>query len=137
MNQEKIKNFFDSAGFSRHNGIVTEEIREGYARMSLNLTADGLNLNGVVHGGLLFSLADLSAGAGAVTYGENVTTIDGSINFIRPCTGGKITAEAEVIHKGRKTAVFSVNITNDAGKLLSHATITMFFTGKLPDELLG
>src|SRR5580765_4538307 len=39
-------------------GIQIEEARAGYARLSMKVRADMLNGHGIVHGGMVFSLAD-------------------------------------------------------------------------------
>jgi acyl-CoA thioesterase len=38
--------------------IVIEEARAGYARLSMKVRADMLNGHGIVHGGMVFALAD-------------------------------------------------------------------------------
>ena len=39
-------------------GIVIEEARAGYARLSMTVRADMLNGHGIAHGGMVFALAD-------------------------------------------------------------------------------
>jgi len=39
-------------------GIVVEEARAGYARVSMLVRADMLNSHRIVHGGMVFALAD-------------------------------------------------------------------------------
>lgn len=84
---------------------------------------------GVVHGGVLATLAD-SAMACAVhstlPAGSAYTTLEFKINFVRPVTvdTGEIVATAEVLHRGRKVATAEARITDGDGKLLAHASTT-------------
>ena len=39
-------------------GMMIEEVREGYARLSMTVRGDMLNGYGACHGGLIFALAD-------------------------------------------------------------------------------
>ena len=56
--------------------------------------------------------------------------MQGSISFIRPGTGTKLRAVAKQLSRGRSTGVFSVDVFNDSGKLVAHATINGFATGE-------
>lgn len=102
----------------------------GYATVQMDLDEQILNIYGMVHGGALFSLADTAAGAASFTTGRESVTLNASINFIKPGTGGKLKACATEIYAGKTTGVYEVFIYNDSGKLLSRATFTMFFIDK-------
>ena len=56
-------------------GVRIEEIREGYARSVLDVRADLSNPIGSLHGGVLFTIADITGGSAAVSHGEQVTTV--------------------------------------------------------------
>ena len=86
-----------------------------------------LNVHGFVHGGALFSLADTVAGAASFATGRDSVTLTGTINYIKPGTGGKLIGIAQEISRGRTTGVYEVFIFNDKNTLLSRATFTMFF----------
>ena len=61
----------------------------------------------------------------------NVTECS-SINFLRGVNTGTIYIESNAIHKGRKTVVNQVTVTNDAGKLVASASFTMFLIAPNP-----
>ena len=94
------------------------EVSPGHAKLSVEITQKALNLYGNVHGGFLFSLCD--------TYETANVTECSSINFLRGVNTGTIYIESNAIHKGRKTVVNQVTVTNDAGKLVASASFTMF-----------
>ena len=65
-----------------------------------------LNVHGFVHGGALFSLADTVAGAASFATGRDSVTLTGTINYIKPGTGGKLIGIAQEISRGRTTGVY-------------------------------
>ena len=90
-----------------------------------------LNVHNMVHGGVLFSLADSTAGASCVSFGKKVVTLNSSINYIKPMGVGKIIAKGEVVHKGNKTMVSNVNVYDSStNSLLCTGTFTFFVIGQ-------
>ena len=72
---------------------------------------------GLVHGGVFAALAD----ALTITEGR---AISNQTSFLRPITEGTIHAVARRRHKGRTTAVWEVDVTDDAGRLCALVRIT-------------
>src|SRR5262245_36866936 len=70
---------------------------------------------GLVHGGVYAVIAD------ALTEGR---TISNQTSFLRPITGGTIHASARRRHRGRTTAVWEVEITDDEGRLCALVRVT-------------
>ncbi len=112
--------------FTIKNGIEAVEIKKGYSHLELDISEKFMNLNDTVHGGLLFTLADMAAGAAAMSFGKQVTTLNGSINFFRPALSGKLIAKCNAVHSGRRTIVCETEIFSNEGKLLCKSTMTMF-----------
>ena len=72
---------------------------------------------GLVHGGVFAIIADaLTADGGRA--------ISNQTSFIRPITQGTIHATARRRHRGRTTAVWEVEIADDAGRLCALVRIT-------------
>ena len=92
-------------------GIKVLEIRDGYAKMSLELEKKHMNAVGFTHGGVLFSLADC-AFAEAVNFGDRqAVAVQVSINYLRPSSVGDVlTAEATTVSDGKTLALCSVVI---------------------------
>jgi len=68
-----------------------DERRADHSRMSLVVNADHLNPHGVVHGAVMFALAD--TGMGAALYptlgdGQICATIEIKINYFKPVASG-------------------------------------------------
>ena len=82
---------------------------------------------GVLHGGYLMSLADVAAATLAflnLPAGASTTTIESKTNFLAAVRSGSVTARAEPVHVGRRTIVVQVDVTDDAGKLVTRTLQT-------------
>jgi uncharacterized protein (TIGR00369 family) len=82
---------------------------------------------GGVHGGVISTLLDTAAGCAVhstLAAGEGYTSLDLSVKFLRPVTvdSGLLTCEGVVIQRGRRTALAQAQLTDDAGRLVAHAT---------------
>ena len=80
---------------------------------------------GVLHGGVLMSLAD-SAGA-LVTFlglpeGATTATASSSTQLMRPVTGGTVRAVAVPLHRGRTTVTAQTSVFDDAERLVAQTT---------------
>jgi acyl-CoA thioesterase len=95
-------------------GIKVLEVKDGYAKMSLEITKKHINAVGFTHGGVLFSLADC-AFAEAVNFGDNkAVAIQVSINYLRPTSEGDVlTAEATTVSDGKTLVLCSVAVKKE------------------------
>jgi acyl-CoA thioesterase len=101
-------------------GLVIEEAREGYSRVRMLLRPDMANGHGIVHGGMIFSLAD-SAFAYACN-SRNATTVaaHASISFLSPAKVGEtLIAEAEERAREGRSGVYAVRVTADDGRIVA------------------
>lgn len=74
---------------------------------------------GLVHGGVYATIADaLTSDGGRV--------VSNQTSFLRPITAGTIHAIARRRHKGRTTAVWEVDIADDAGRLCALVRTTVY-----------
>jgi uncharacterized protein (TIGR00369 family) len=90
---------------------------------------------GVVHGGYASTILDSALGAAVHTtcppdVGYTSQTLE--VKFLRPITRdtGAVRAEAQVVHRGRKSATSEARlIAKDTGKLLATGTATCLILG--------
>ena len=84
-------------------GILIEEARAGYARLSMRLRPDMLNGHGMAHGGMIFALADTAFAY--VCNGGNAKSVaaQASIVFLGSAAEGEtlIAEGMELAHEGR------------------------------------
>lgn len=107
------------------------EISPGHSKISVDILPDSLNLYGNAHGGFLFSICDMASGMSTYAYEIFNVTQSSNIQFIRGVSEGTVLVESNSVHKGKKTVVNQVTITDEDGKLLATATFTMFLFGPI------
>ncbi len=117
--------------FSQWMKIKVIEIREGYSIIKLELREEMINGLNVIHGGIIFSLAD-SAFAFACNNRNNLSmALDVSVSFNKAAKPGDLlTAEAKEIHNGRSTGLYLITITNQNNDHVALFKGTCFRTGK-------
>lgn len=86
---EKIKESRNTLSpFCQRLGIVVEELREGYARVTKTVGPEDLNPVGVPHGGVYFSMADTASGSAMASHGYLAVTVNADYNFLRSASWG-------------------------------------------------
>lgn len=112
--------------FMQWNHIEVDELDEDHCLCHVELRHEQTNPNGLAHGGLLFTMADVAASALARADGRNYSTLDANIHYMRNVKAGVIAAEASVIRRGRTSVLIEVSIRSGEGKELTRVTVTMF-----------
>ena len=98
--------------------LVIDARSEDEVRARLPVTDAHKQPLGLVHGGVFAVIAD------ALTAGEG-RAISNQTSFLRPVTGGTIHVSARRRHRGRTTAVWEVDIADDAGRLCALVRTTI------------
>lgn len=105
-------------------------MKEGFARGRMPYKRELTNPYGFLHGGCLYSLADIVAGNAACMDGTFVTTVSGTMNYLEPAADTDyVYCEAEKLRSGTHLSVFAVRLRDDKGKLLDSGEFTFFRTG--------
>lgn len=113
--------------FAKSNGIRLEVLREGYAEAVLEANENSLNGLQTIQGGAIFTLADFAFAGGANSWEEKCIAMNAHISFLRPGTGKVLRAVAKAVHKGRRSCLFDVEVSNGQGKLVAKMSVTGFF----------
>lgn len=106
-------------------GLEVSEASDGIAVTKLEVQPALLNPHGVLHGGVLFSMADTSMGAAVKSLldeAELCASIEVQIRFLAPCKDGTLTAATEVVGRGRRVMQLESRITDASGRLIATAT---------------
>ncbi len=88
-------------------GLTIDEMENGHSKCSLEACEKLLNPHGVIHGAVIYSLADTGMGAAlypSLNEGEICATIEIKINYYRSVTAGRISCVTDVINKGKSVA---------------------------------
>ena len=104
-------------------GLKFTKLEKGYSQCTLEVVDKLLNPHKVVHGGVLYSMADTGMGAAAYTnLGKNelCATIEIKINYFKAVKTGSLNCDTKVIHQGKKIVTMDSEIMND-GQLVAKA----------------
>ncbi len=116
--------------FSAHIGAEMEELREGYARLSIVLEPRHTNPNGVMHGGVITTMMDSALGAALGSLrGEEASrsphaTVEMNASFLtgaRP--GDRIVVVGRVLRLG-KTIAFGEAEARRGDELIAKGRLT-------------
>lgn len=110
-------------------GYDIVEVAAGRVVVTAFPSADHLNPQGTVHGGLAATLLDSCMGlaiSSRLEKGFGSTTLEFKISFARPITpdAGLLKAEGTVLTIGRRVGTAEGRLTDTAGRLLVHGTTT-------------
>jgi uncharacterized protein (TIGR00369 family) len=105
----------------------------GVGLATVDIGADHLNPNGVVHGAVLFTLVDTAMGKSTMSVidepGRYCASIEVSLRFIRPAAAGSLTATATVVKRGRNIVHLDARIVGDDERLIATAAGTFAILG--------
>jgi acyl-CoA thioesterase len=116
---KSIQAFFRKDLFAGFVGIELIEAGEGRARARLAISDRHRNGLGLVHGGAIFTLADLAFAAAVNSRGRVAVAIHCSISYLKAAAGDVLFAEAEEVSCGPKIAAYTIRITDGSGELIS------------------
>jgi len=116
---EACRRFFEKDRFASHIGIELLEAGEGRAKARLEIKDHHRNSVGVVHGGVVFSLADLAFAVASNSYGTIAMAINVSISFLKAARSGTLFAEAREISRNPKLASYTITVTDDGGDIIA------------------
>lgn len=128
MDYEKIKEFRNANNpYTQRQGVVVEEIRQGYARVVKTVQPEDVNPLNIPHGGVYFTMADSACGSAMAAYGTMAVTVDASYHFLRSAkVGDTLTAEANEVKSGKTLCIMEVRIFDQTRTLLGTGTFTFY-----------
>ena len=105
-------------------GFQVSERDNGQCETVLEIEDKHRNPHGVVHGAVIYALADTGMG-GALTStlreGQICSTIEIKINYLRPDIKGKLRCQTRIVSQGKRTAVLESDVFDDQERLLARA----------------
>ena len=115
-----IRDFFDTRDrFAKYVGIEIVEVGKGRAKVKLDLREEHLNGVNIVHGAVLFALADYAFAIASNSHGQVALAINATISFLKAVSSGTIYAEAVELSKNPKLATYKIDVFHDSGALLA------------------
>jgi uncharacterized protein (TIGR00369 family) len=94
-------------------GAEAAVVEPGHVVIELPFRADLCQQNGLLHAGVLTSVADSACGYAALTLmpaGSDVLSVEFKVNLLAPGRGDRFRAEARVVRSGRTLTVCSAEV---------------------------
>jgi len=113
-----------------YTNMKIEKISPECSEISMKITHGVTNLMGMVHGGMLYALADVVTGLTARADGKKYVTQSAHVNFIRNVSEGTVHAKGILVRRGRTITIVRSEVTDEKGNLLADVTVDMFCLGE-------
>lgn len=116
-------------------GLRIEDASRGKVRLGVEAKPEHLNLQGLVHGGILATVADTAMGLAvrtALEPGRRHVTIELGVHYLRLAREGRLTATGRVVRVGSQVAFAEAEVHDGRGRLLARASGTFSVTGTNP-----
>ncbi len=108
--------------FARMAGIEVNEVRLGYARVTMKVEDKHLNSVDITHGGAVFTLADMAFALASNSHGQVSLALNMSINFLKATElGAVLTAEATEDKLTNRTGLYRLTVTDETGDMVALA----------------
>ena len=126
MKERIIKGFKNDNGYIKNNDFKLVFLDEKECIVEYDVKKEGLNTLKIVHGGLLFGLADSAAGALACMSGKFPVTINSNIHYINAAKCKKLIAKATILKLGNNIGFYKVNVLDENDNMICTCNIDMF-----------
>ncbi len=111
--RERTLAAFDHQPWAEHLGMLAGDLGPGWFEIHLPLQPFHQQHDGIVHGGVLATLADTAVALAAYTLaakGQRIVTIEFKINYLRPAQGALLLCRGTVLRPGRTVTVSEAEI---------------------------
>lgn len=115
-------------------GIVYTDFGEDFVEATMPVNSRVHQPAGLLHGGATAALAESLGSLGSfILVGDSAAGVVGieiNANHIRSVKEGIVTARGKLLHKGRKTHVWDIRVTDEADRLISVCRLTNMILAK-------
>ncbi|WP_040496332.1 PaaI family thioesterase [Fulvivirga imtechensis] len=127
----RVEKYLERQHFMKHINFSLDVIEEGVTEGWLDIKEIHKQQKGLVHGGVIATLADITAGFAAYTLvpeDQHVVTGEIKVSYLNPGIGEKLYARGWVLKQGRKMNFCEAEVWCVSGAqrtLIAKATTTM------------
>jgi acyl-CoA thioesterase len=130
--KETLKAMFDKVNredtFSQRVGVKLVELLPGFARTTLAITDESINIYKMAHGGAIFSVADQACEAAGNSFGEPAVALQQNIHFLAAGKSGDfLEATAKVSHRSKRIGLIEFEVRNQEGLLIANGQQVIYF----------
>ena len=111
--------------FAGYLGLVLDEASADRVVARLSWAPNLCTTAGIMHGGVLMSLADTAGALVAflgLPAGSTTATITSTTQLFRPVSAGLVSAEALLLHRGRTTVTVQTRLRDASQRLVAQTT---------------
>ena len=131
LSKKVIEKMMSGDAFSQWLGIELLESAPGFCKIQLKVREEMTNGFNIAHGGISYSLADSCLAFAANSYGTQSVSIETSISHTKKVESGDLlNATSKELNKSKKTALYSITISNQDNIEIAHFKGTVYRTGK-------
>ncbi len=130
--KEVLKDIFHKVNsedtFARLIRMKLIEVLPGYARSTLPITDETVNIYQMAHGGAIFSVADQACEAAGNSFGEPAVALQHNIHFLAAGKSGDLLeATAKVTNRSNRVGLIEFEVRNQDGLLLAIGQQLIYF----------
>lgn len=124
---EELTKRFHEDRFAAQAGVEIREAEPGRALCAMPLRTCHMNANGAPMGGAIFTLADFAYAVASNGFTDKIIVSQQvAITFLAPAKGTELLAEAKCLKSGRTTCLYEVDVRDELGTYVAHATVNGF-----------
>lgn len=130
---ERIRTSFERQGFMRTLGAMLESVEPGCVTIVCRASDALTQQQGLVHGGVVASLADVACGYAALSVAPpdvEVLTVEFTVHFLKPANTPELVAVGRVLQAGRTLTVCEGSVLDATReRVLARMTATIIAVG--------
>lgn len=124
---EELTKRFQGDRFAAQAGVEIREAEPGRALCAMPLRPCHMNANNTPMGGAIFTLADFAYAVASNGFTDKIIVSQQvAITFLAPAKGTELLAEAKCLKSGRTTCLYEVDVRDELGTYVAHATVNGF-----------
>jgi len=114
--------------FSQRIGVKLIELLPGFARTTLPITEETVNIYQMAHGAAIFSVADQACEAAGNSLGEPAVALQQNIHFLAAGRSGDfLEATAKVVHRSSRIGLIEFQVKNQEGLAVAIGQQVIYF----------
>jgi len=119
MNTNTARDIFSHDRYAALTGIEIIDAGKGYCKTRLIIQDKYLNAANVVHGGAIFTLADLAFAVASNSHGQLALAINVNISFLMSKSQGTLYATATEVDEPKRLGAYDVLVTDEQEKIVA------------------
>ena len=130
---QEIREAMAGSAFHTWMGMRVVEVADGQVVLELLTSEHHRNLQGLIHGGVIATLADTAAGLAMRSMlepGWRHVTIDLALQYLRAARDGTLTAHGSVLRKARSIGFAQAEVLDDDDAVVARAQVTIALSGR-------